>query len=179
MNIITRNGAPTIKTIGIIGQKYVDLDTCDVYECKSISSEKVDYDASYNGSFVDIDSTITHATSYVWEKVGGGSGGETYDAVFHAFFGDDYIGLNEVDPEDIVLASGGYDNIYNKIVNSDEMPKVILRWQARYGNYMYATIYFYDALIEGEKITLRGYQNGYEIHLVLRPGNIISEFEAN
>ena len=96
-----------------------------------------------------------------------------YDAVFHAFYGDDYVGLTDVQPEDIVLASGGYDNIYNKLVNSDEMPKVILRWQARYGDYTYETIYFHNASYQNDHVFLYGNTGYSTVRLVLDNDNTI------
>lgn len=72
---ITGHGAPTLNTVATIGQRYVDLDTCSIYECKAINSNKIDVNSpSKINTFVGMEYTSGHDITYVWEQVGGAGG---------------------------------------------------------------------------------------------------------
>lgn len=78
--ILTGRGAPTILTVGFVGQRYIDIDYGAEYRCKDINNT-VDIETKKH-SFVTVTSTEDHHIEYIWEEtVKGGAGGE-YDAVF-------------------------------------------------------------------------------------------------
>lgn len=82
-NVITKNGAPTVETVGYVGQRYVDIDTCDVYECKAIETiESVNNDPSYPNGFVCVSYADVPDNVYVWEKIKS-VGGANESPVFH------------------------------------------------------------------------------------------------
>lgn len=81
---ITNHGAPTTETVGYVGQRYIDLDSCAIYECKAINTiATVNDDSSHPHNFVTIAYIEKRTNEYIWEKIGGaGGGGSIYDAVF-------------------------------------------------------------------------------------------------
>lgn len=86
---ITGHGAPTPKTVAIVGQRYIDLDTCDIYECMSVSTEKVEVDGPTRiNKFVGMEYTSGHDIKYVWEKVGGAGAGQFMSAKLSDFEND-------------------------------------------------------------------------------------------
>ena len=60
-------GAPTTKTIGTIGDRYVDLNTGSVYSCTDVNVKELDY------GFIDIRAYSAESTEYIWEAVGAAS----------------------------------------------------------------------------------------------------------
>lgn len=71
-NCIVKKGAPTIETVGYIGQRYVDIDTCDIYECMAIDTvESVVDGPTYPNGFVSVSHADVPDNVYIWEKIRG------------------------------------------------------------------------------------------------------------
>lgn len=89
-NCIIKKSSPTIETIGYIGQRYVDVNTGDVYECVDINTvESIDDGPVHPHNFVDVTRSGKLNNEYVWEKIVSGSGAGGSDIVFNVFYESD------------------------------------------------------------------------------------------
>jgi hypothetical protein len=107
---INKYGAPTKKTIGVVGQKYLDLATGTRYICTDVNEiyEKETVDA-HPHSFVAI-TKENFRREYIWEAVGtpsGGSGGGDCDLQIMCEFGF----------KDIRITKGDYSRVASKLAD--------------------------------------------------------------
>ena len=63
MLILSGHGAPTNETVGNIGDRYIDLETNTVYECKSVDS------VDRNFGYLQISDYTLENTKYTWQAV--------------------------------------------------------------------------------------------------------------
>ena len=107
-NVLTGHGAPTIKTVGKEGQRYIDVDTGDNYICTDIETKvNTKNETSFPHDFVHVSYLNNVTSEYVWEMVRGGGGGSRADLV---------IRIN-ADPsvattDDIVIVSGSVEAVH-------------------------------------------------------------------
>ena len=64
------HGAPTIETVGYVGQQYTDLDTGDVYNCVGYTTHTIDdYKPTNPHEFVKFNTPTGKVRKYTWQLV--------------------------------------------------------------------------------------------------------------
>ena len=108
--MIKRSGIPTTETVANIGDIYVDTDTNEKYELVDINCIPRNY------QFVDIHGCSADEMQYIWEKIGGSSGG-----------GFDLIIISVPNSDINFIAQGDYNTIKKKL-DEDQLVTVMVRY---------------------------------------------------